>query len=269
MPSESEARRCAAHNLAADAEGKCVVCRRALQPIAAEPAPPLGPPFESRLLTWVVAVLGSASLGAAIALRMVDAQDAAAARARASVTARASMQAAIDRTRPPAAAAVATAKPDTAREPERGAKGLAPEPKLPAATRPPPAPPPSAPTLGDQLKRERAEREAAEDAQRHAQVESELNQRALAAARRNVAVEMFSTSWCGVCTSARRYMEAQHISFVDHDIDQDPTARSRAQLLNPRLSVPILDVGGFVMIGFSERTLEDNLDRAAHKRVGL
>jgi glutaredoxin len=80
---------------------------------------------------------------------------------------------------------------------------------------------------------------------------------------------MYSTSWCGVCTTARSYMREHDISFVDHDIDEDTDAKARAHALNPRNSVPVIDVGGDVMIGFSPRGLEAKLDQAARKRVGL
>lgn len=109
----------------------------------------------------------------------------------------------------------------------------------------------------------------AQDRRRHAAVQAELDAQALAAARRNVSIEMYSTSWCGVCTVARSYMREHGIAFVDHDIDQDADAMARAHALNPHHSVPVLDVGGEVMIGFSGETLEATLDHAARKRVGL
>ena len=56
---------------------------------------------------------------------------------------------------------------------------------------------------------------------------------------------------------------------MDHDIDQDADAMARAHALSPQHSVPVLDVGGEVMIGFSAKTLEAKLDQAARKRVGL
>lgn len=89
------------------------------------------------------------------------------------------------------------------------------------------------------------------------------------AARRNVSIVMYSTSWCGACVQARQYMREQTLSFTDHDVEQDADARARAHVLNPRRSVPVLDVEGNVTVGFSAPAFEASLDRAARKRVGL
>jgi hypothetical protein len=64
-------------------------------------------------------------------------------------------------------------------------------------------------------------------------------------------------------------MHQQNLSFIDHDVEQDPGALARAHQLNPRHSVPVIDVEGDVSIGFSPSHLEASLDRAARKRVGL
>jgi glutaredoxin len=121
----------------------------------------------------------------------------------------------------------------------------------------------------EQAAQQRQAEEAEQDRKRHALIEAELNARALAAARRNVSIVMYSTSWCGACAQARQYMHQQNLSFIDHDVEQDPGALARAHQLNPRHSVPVIDVEGDVSIGFSPSHLEASLDRAARKRVGL
>jgi glutaredoxin len=90
----------------------------------------------------------------------------------------------------------------------------------------------------------------------------------LMAARRNVDITMYSTSWCGVCARARRYMSAQNIPFTELDVEHDASAHARAAILNPRGSVPTIAIDNEVLVGFSAGSLEDGIDRAARKRSG-
>lgn len=88
----------------------------------------------------------------------------------------------------------------------------------------------------------------------------------LQGARRNVAITMYSTSWCGVCKRARRYMKDKGISFVEHDVDQNAGARAAYRRLNPRQSVPTIQIDDEVLVGFAPQNLEAAIDRAAAKR---
>ena len=87
--------------------------------------------------------------------------------------------------------------------------------------------------------------------------------------REGVVVVMYSTAWCGSCVAARAYMDRQGITYVDHDIDDDASAREAMQRLNPRGSVPTLDVDGQILVGFGPQYLESALDKAARKRAGI
>jgi glutaredoxin len=62
-------------------------------------------------------------------------------------------------------------------------------------------------------------------------------------------------------------MREKSIAFVDYDIDHDERAAQRAHRLNPKHSVPTIDIDGEVMVGFSPESLECQLDRSAKKRA--
>jgi glutaredoxin len=119
--------------------------------------------------------------------------------------------------------------------------------------------------LAELRRREEEERDLA----RKRMVQEQIEGRALSAARRNVSITMYSTEWCGACKAARSYMDREQIAYVEHDIDRDPAARERARKLNPRGSVPTIDVDGSVMIGFSARTLESKIDASARQRARM
>src|SRR6185436_7659911 len=80
-------------------------------------------------------------------------------------------------------------------------------------------------------------------------------------------IDMYSTSWCGVCARARRYMNAHGVHYKDYDVDEDSAARARYHALNPRHSVPTIAIDDMVMVGFSGTAFEDIRDAAAYARL--
>ncbi|AKF09574.1 glutaredoxin family protein [Sandaracinus amylolyticus] len=142
-----------------------------------------------------------------------------------------------------------------------------PEPVIPPAAAPPPPartamPPRSAP-------REPVESvPRAPTTPRVIQATPPLDRHALAAARRRVSIVMYSTSWCGACRQARAFLDQlEGVSYVDHDIDRDARARERMRALNPRGSIPTIDVEGRVFVGLSPSALERAIDDAARRHM--
>jgi glutaredoxin len=112
----------------------------------------------------------------------------------------------------------------------------------------------------------RAEADA-RDHERHEAVKQQLDAMSISAARRNVVIQMYSTSWCGVCELARDYMHQKNIAFSEFDIEQDDAARTQARALNPARTVPTISIDGDIMIGFTPKWLEWRIDRAAKVRT--
>jgi glutaredoxin len=111
--------------------------------------------------------------------------------------------------------------------------------------------------------------EAERDRKRSAMIEADRERRKLMRARDGVLVVMYSTSWCPACKAAREYMTSKQIPYVDNDVDQSESARAILKRLNPRGSIPTIDVDGEVMVGFSAERIEAMLQRAAQKRAGI
>lgn len=63
-------------------------------------------------------------------------------------------------------------------------------------------------------------------------------------------VVMYSTTWCGVCKRARRFLKSQKISFKEYDVEKSRKGKKDYARLKGR-GVPILLVGGQRMNGFS------------------
>lgn len=63
-------------------------------------------------------------------------------------------------------------------------------------------------------------------------------------------VVMYSTTWCGVCKSARKYFQANNIPFSEYDVETSERGRRDYARLKGR-GVPIILVGKKRMNGFS------------------
>lgn len=80
------------------------------------------------------------------------------------------------------------------------------------------------------------------------------------------AVIIYGASWCGPCHQAASYCEAHHVPFVMKDIEKDGSAEREmhaklAKAGRPGGSIPVLDVRGTILVGFSPAALEAALAR--------
>lgn len=84
------------------------------------------------------------------------------------------------------------------------------------------------------------------------------------AVAQGAAVIIYGASWCSACHQAAEYLRRRHIAFVEKDIEQDPAAAQemmdkarRAGV--PTGSIPILDVRGHILAGFSAAAIDSAL----------
>jgi glutaredoxin len=74
-------------------------------------------------------------------------------------------------------------------------------------------------------------------------------------------VVIYGAEWCGACHEAAKYFRRKGIAYVEKDIEKDPTAAREMQQKLARRglqagSIPVLDVGGKVMVGFNPSEVE-------------
>lgn len=77
-------------------------------------------------------------------------------------------------------------------------------------------------------------------------------------------VIVYKTSWCGVCKKLESYLKRNNIPYVAKDIEKDRAAAAELQAKAqqkglPLGSVPVVDVGGEMMVGFDRARLEHML----------
>jgi glutaredoxin len=256
MTNPSAARRCAIHNLATGPGGRCTLCHRpAGQAFVAAAEPQSG----VDLVTWLFGTGLIASLALLAWMGLAHQPAAPTQRAQTVVSPPAPSQPAA---KPEPLKAATTEPPKSAAlDPlDQPGEDTATAPERPAASATP------AISAAELARREREREE--QDRKRHVAVEHDLKQQSLNAARRNVTITMYSTTWCGVCSKARAYMLSKNIPFTELDVESDAAAHARAKELNPRGSVPTIAIDDELLIGFGAEALETRIDRAARKRAG-
>lgn len=79
---------------------------------------------------------------------------------------------------------------------------------------------------------------------------------------------VYGADWCKPCHLAEDYLKKRGARVVKKDIEEDPAAASemRRKLKSAGMSgssIPVLDVGGTILKGFSEQSVDSALKRAA------
>jgi len=74
-------------------------------------------------------------------------------------------------------------------------------------------------------------------------------------------VIIYKTAWCGVCKKVEAYLDRKGVAYEAKDIEKDRAAaaelKAKAEAQGVRTgSVPVLDVGGELIVGFDRARLE-------------
>jgi glutaredoxin len=80
----------------------------------------------------------------------------------------------------------------------------------------------------------------------------------------NEGVIVYKTAWCGVCKKVEAYLERKGVRYVAKDIEKDREAAAELQAKAAKAgiqtgSVPVIDVGGELLVGFNRARLEQLL----------
>ncbi len=63
-------------------------------------------------------------------------------------------------------------------------------------------------------------------------------------------VVVFSTPTCSFCNMAKAYFREKGIKFTDVDVSRDPAAARDMARRSGQMGVPVIDIGGKIVIGF-------------------
>lgn len=72
-------------------------------------------------------------------------------------------------------------------------------------------------------------------------------------------VIVFSTPTCSFCNMAKQYFRQKGLKFKDVDVSRDPAAARDMVRRSGQQGVPVIDIGGRIVIGFDRVKIEKYL----------
>jgi len=81
----------------------------------------------------------------------------------------------------------------------------------------------------------------------------------------NPQVTVYSATWCAFCHAAMEYLDKLGVKYTDKDVEKDPAAGLEAVDKSDQRGIPVLDIGGDIIIGFDRPRIDAALK--AHKLV--
>ncbi len=74
-------------------------------------------------------------------------------------------------------------------------------------------------------------------------------------------VILYQTSWCPYCTKAREFLNNIGVSLSIYDIEKDPAKGEEMRAKSGSRAVPVVDVEGIVIRGYSAEAMRDAIER--------
>ena len=72
-------------------------------------------------------------------------------------------------------------------------------------------------------------------------------------------ITIYSTPTCAYCKMAKEYLTGKGIPFTDTDVSVDRKAQEEMIAKSGQFGVPVIDVGGKIIVGFDKRKLDEYL----------
>ncbi len=72
-------------------------------------------------------------------------------------------------------------------------------------------------------------------------------------------VIVFSTPTCSFCNMAKKYFREKGIKFKDVDVSRDPVAARDMVRRSGQQGVPVIDIGGKIVVGFDRPRIDKYL----------
>lgn len=69
-------------------------------------------------------------------------------------------------------------------------------------------------------------------------------------------VKVYSTPTCPWCTVAKKYLASKNVQFEDLDVSRNREAAMEMIRKSGQRGVPVLDIGGNIIVGFDQKTID-------------
>ncbi|HIH39094.1 glutathione S-transferase N-terminal domain-containing protein [Candidatus Woesearchaeota archaeon] len=72
-------------------------------------------------------------------------------------------------------------------------------------------------------------------------------------------VKIYSTQICPWCVKAKDYLKSKKITYKEYDVGEDDKARKEMIDKSGQMGVPVLDIGGRIIVGFNQAAIDEAL----------
>lgn len=73
-------------------------------------------------------------------------------------------------------------------------------------------------------------------------------------------VTIYTTPSCGWCRVAKQFFQHYNVNYTEKDVAADAAARIEMVDKSGQLGVPVIDVGGDIIVGFNQPKLMELLE---------
>lgn len=72
-------------------------------------------------------------------------------------------------------------------------------------------------------------------------------------------VEIYSTPTCTYCAAAKDFFKKNGVEYTEYNVASDQARRAEMLEKSGQMGVPVIDVGGDIVVGFDQKVLSDLL----------
>lgn len=72
-------------------------------------------------------------------------------------------------------------------------------------------------------------------------------------------VEIYSTPTCVYCSHAKEYFKKNGVSYTEYNVAADTAKRAEMVEKSGQMGVPVIDIGGSIVVGYDEKIIADLL----------
>ena len=76
-----------------------------------------------------------------------------------------------------------------------------------------------------------------------------------------MAVTLYSTPTCGYCTKAKTFFRERKIPFTEYNVAADSRKADEMVRKSGQMGVPVIDIHGKIIVGFTQPEIERALKR--------
>ena len=72
-------------------------------------------------------------------------------------------------------------------------------------------------------------------------------------------IKIYTTKWCTYCKMAKEYFKEKGLEYDEYDVGNDAQKRMEMVEKTQQMGVPVIDIGGNIIIGFDKAKINSLL----------